>query len=248
MNDSGKVVVITGGSRGIGRAMALKFAEDRSKIVIIHYDKDESAADETLAMLEQKGAVAERHRVDVSYMDKVEPLFNDILKRFGKVDVLINNAGIVRDTLLMRMSEEDWDDVLRVNLKSVFNCTRMVIRSMTKQRWGRIVNTSSVVGQIGNAGQTNYAASKAGIMAFTKSLAYEVASRGVTVNAVAPGFIDTDMTKPLPDKVKDYFLQKVLLGRIGQPNDVAEVAYWLCTDAAGYMTGQIIHVNGGIFM
>lgn len=248
MNDSGKVVVITGGSRGIGRAMALKFAEDRSKIVIIHYDKDESAADETLAMLEQKGAVAEGHRVDVSYMDKVEPLFNDILKRFGKVDVLINNAGIVRDTLLMRMSEEDWDDVLRVNLKSVFNCTRMVIRSMTKQRWGRIVNTSSVVGQIGNAGQTNYAASKAGIMAFTKSLAYEVASRGVTVNAVAPGFIDTDMTKPLPDKVKDYFLQKVLLGRIGQPNDVAEVAYWLCTDAAGYMTGQIIHVNGGIFM
>ena len=248
MNDSEKVVVITGGSRGIGRAMALKFAEDRSKIVIIHYDKDESAADETLAMLEQKGAVAEGHRVDVSYMDKVEPLFNDILKRFGKVDVLINNAGIVRDTLLMRMSEEDWDDVLRVNLKSVFNCTRMVIRSMTKQRWGRIVNTSSVVGQIGNAGQTNYAASKAGIMAFTKSLAYEVASRGVTVNAVAPGFIDTDMTKPLPDKVKDYFLQKVLLGRIGQPNDVAEVAYWLCTDAAGYMTGQIIHVNGGIFM
>jgi len=248
MNDSGKVVVITGGSRGIGRAMALKFAEDRSKIVIIHYDKDESAADETLAMLEQKGAVAEGHRVDVSYMDKVEPLFNDILKRFGKVDVLINNAGIVRDTLLMRMSEEDWDDVLRVNLKSVFNCTRMVIRSMTKQRWGRIVNTSSVVGQIGNAGQTNYAASKAGIMAFTKSLAYEVASRGVTVNAVAPGFIDTDMTKPLPDKVKDYFLQKVLLGRIGQPDDVAEVAYWLCTDAAGYMTGQIIHVNGGIFM
>ena len=146
------------------------------------------------------------------------------------------------------MSEQDWDDVLRVNLKSVFNCTRMVIRSMTKQRWGRIVNTSSVVGQIGNAGQTNYAASKAAIMAFTKSLAYEVASRGVTVNAVAPGFIDTDMTKPLPDKVKDYFLQKVLLGRIGQPNDVAEVAYWLCSDAAGYMTGQIIHVNGGIFM
>ncbi|MFZ7112567.1 MAG: 3-oxoacyl-[acyl-carrier-protein] reductase [Desulfatiglandales bacterium] len=248
MKDSEKVVVITGGSRGIGRAMALKFAEDRSKIVIIHYDRDESAADETLAMLEHKGAVAEGHRVDVSYMDRVEPLFNDILKRFGKVDVLINNAGIVRDTLLMRMREEDWDDVLRVNLKSVFNCTRMVIRSMTRQRWGRIVNTSSVVGQIGNAGQTNYAASKAGIMAFTKSLAYEVASRGVTVNAVAPGFIDTDMTKPLPDKVKDYFLQKVLLGRIGQPDDVAEVAYWLCTDAAGYMTGQIIHVNGGIFM
>ncbi len=248
MSKSGKVVVITGGSRGIGRSIAQKFAEDKARIVIIHYDKDQSASDETLTMLEEKGAEAESHRVDVSYLENVEPLFSDILERFGKVDVLINNAGIVRDTLLMRMSEQDWDDVLRVNLKSVFNCTRMVIRSMTKQRWGRIVNTSSVVGQIGNAGQTNYAASKAAIMAFTKSLAYEVASRHVTVNAVAPGFIDTDMTKPLPDKVKDYFLKKVLLGRIGQPNDVAEVAYWLCSDAAGYMTGQIIHVNGGIFM
>ena len=248
MSESGKVVIITGGSRGIGRAIAQKFAEDKARIVIIHYDKDERASDETLAILEETGAAAESHRVDVSYLENVEPVFSDILERFGKVDILINNAGIVRDTLLMRMSEQDWDDVLRVNLKSVFNCTRMVIRSMTKQRWGRIVNTSSVVGQIGNAGQTNYAASKAAIMAFTKSLAYEVASRGVTVNAVAPGFIDTDMTKPLPDKVKDYFLQKVLLGRIGQPNDVAEVAYWLCSDAAGYMTGQIIHVNGGIFM
>jgi 3-oxoacyl-[acyl-carrier protein] reductase len=248
MNDAQKVVVITGGSRGIGRAIALKFAEDKAKIVLVHYDQDNSAADETLDMLSGKGAEAESHRVDVSYYGNVETLFNDILSRLGKVDVLINNAGIVRDGLLMRMSEEDWDTVLRVNLKSVFNCSRMVTRPMTKQRWGRIVNTSSVVGQIGNAGQTNYAASKAGIMAFTKSLAYEVASRGVTVNAVAPGFIDTDMTKPLPDKVKDYFLQKVILGRIGQPMDVAEAVHWLCSDAASYMTGQIIHVNGGIFM
>jgi len=248
MEDSEKVVVITGGSRGIGRAIAMKFAAGKSKIILVHYDKDNEAADETLRMIHEKGAVAESHRCDVSDFSKVEFLFKDILNRFKKVDILVNNAGIVRDRLLMRMSEEDWDDVIRVNLKSVFNCTRMVIRPMTKQRWGRIINTSSVVGQIGNAGQTNYAASKAGIMAFTKSLAYEVASRGVTVNAVAPGFIDTDMTKPLPDKVKDYFLQKVLLGRIGQPEDVAEVVYWLCSDAAGYMTGQIIHVNGGIFM
>lgn len=248
MNDSEKVVVITGGSRGIGRAIAQKFAEDKSKIVIVHHDEDNTAADETLVMLEQKGAVAESHRVDISYFDNVKPLFSDILERFGKVDILINNAGIVRDALLMRMSEQDWDDVLRVNLKSVFNCSQMVLRPMIKQRWGRIVSTSSVVGQIGNAGQTNYAASKAGIMAFTKSLAYEVAARGITVNAVAPGFIDTDMTRPLPDRAKDYFLQKVVLGRIGQPNDVAEAAYWLCSDAAGYLTGQIIHVNGGIFM
>ena len=248
MDYSEKVVVITGGSRGIGRAIAQKFAEDKSKIVIVHHDDDNASADETLAMLEPTGALVESHRVDVSYFENVEPLFSDILERFGKVDILINNAGIVRDALLMRMSEKDWDEVLRVNLKSVFNCTQMVIRSMIKQRWGRIVNTSSVVGQIGNAGQTNYAASKAGIMAFTKSLAYEVAARGITVNAVAPGFIDTDMTRPLPDKAKDFFLQKVLLGRIGQPNDVAEVVYWLCSDAAGYLTGQIIHVNGGIFM
>jgi len=248
MDDSEKVVVITGGSRGIGRAIAQKFAEDKSKIVIVHHDEDDAAADETLVMLEEKGAVAESHRVDVSYLENVEPLFSDILERFGKVDILINNAGIVRDAFLMRMSEQDWDEVLRVNLKSVFNCTQTVIRSMIKKRWGRIVNTSSVVGQIGNAGQTNYAASKAGIMAFTKSLACEVGSRGVTVNAVAPGFIDTDMTRPLPDKAKDFFLQKVLLERIGQPNDVAEVAYWLCSDAAGYLTGQIIHVNGGLFM
>ncbi|MBN2125878.1 MAG: 3-oxoacyl-[acyl-carrier-protein] reductase [Deltaproteobacteria bacterium] len=248
MEESRKVVVVTGGSRGIGRAVALRFAEDRARIVIVHYDRDDSAADETLRMLSEKGAEAESHRVDVSYFKNVEALFGDIIDRLGTVHVLVNNAGIVRDSLLLRLSEEDWDEVIRVNLKSVFNCTKMVIRPMTKQRWGRIVNTSSVVGQIGNAGQTNYAASKAGIMAFTKSLAYEVASRNVTVNAVAPGFIDTDMTRPLPDKVKEYFLQKVLLGRIGQPLDVAEVVYWLCSDAAGYMTGQILHVNGGIFM
>lgn len=248
MSDTEKVIVITGGSRGIGRSIALKFAQEPSKIVLVHYDEDNTAADETLSMLKQDGVIAESHRVDVSYFKNVEPLFNDILARFGKVDVLINNAGIIRDGLLMRMSEEDWDDVIRVNLKSVFNCTRMVIRSMTKRRWGRIVNTSSVVGQIGNAGQTNYAASKAGIMAFTKSLAYEVASRGITVNTVAPGFIDTDMTRHLPEKAKEYFLQKVLLGRIGQPNDVAEVVYWLCSEAAAYMTGQTVHINGGIFM
>ncbi len=248
MENREKVVVITGGSRGIGRAVARKFAEDQSRIVILHFDKDNSAADETLDMLRGQGAEAEGHRIDVSYMEYVEPLFKDLLARFGKIDVLINNAGIIRDTLLLRMSEADWDDVIRVNLKSVFNCSRMVVRPMTKQRWGRIVNTSSVVAQIGNPGQTNYAASKAGIMAFTKSLAHEVASRGVTVNAVAPGFIDTDMTNHLPARVKEHFLQKVILGRIGQPEDVAEVVYWLCSDAAGYMTGQVIHVNGGIFM
>jgi 3-oxoacyl-[acyl-carrier protein] reductase len=248
MVDSGRVVVITGGSRGIGRAVALKFAEEKPKIVIIHYDPDEFSANETLNMLAEQGIEAESHKVDVSSYGDVEPLFEEILSRFGKVDVLVNNAGITRDTLLMRMSEDDWDMVIRVNLKSVFNCTHAVIRPMVKQRGGHIVNISSVVGRIGNVGQANYAASKAGIMGFTKTVAREVAARGITVNAVAPGFIDTKMTASLPDKVKESFLQQIPLGRIGQPEDVAEAVYWLCSHAASYITGQTIHVNGGMFM
>jgi len=248
MVDSGRVVVITGGSRGIGRAVTLKFAEEKPKIVIIHYDPDEFSANETLNMLAEQGIEAESHKVDVSSYGDVEPLFEEILSRFGKVDVLVNNAGITRDTLLMRMSEDDWDMVIRVNLKSVFNCTHAVIRPMVKQRGGHIVNISSVVGRIGNVGQANYAASKAGIMGFTKTVAREVAARGITVNAVAPGFIDTKMTASLPDKVKESFLQQIPLGRIGQPEDVAEAVYWLCSHAASYITGQTVHVNGGMFM
>jgi len=164
------------------------------------------------------------------------------------VHVLVNNAGITRDTLLMRMSEDDWDAVIRINLKSVFNCTHAVVRSMVKQREGRIVNVSSVVGLIGNAGQANYAASKAGIIGFTKTVAREVAARGITVNAVAPGFIHTEMTASLPEKVKESFLQQIPLGRVGRPQDVAEAVYWLCSNAASYITGQTIHVNGGMFM
>jgi len=175
-------------------------------------------------------------------------LFHDILEKHEKIDVLINNAGITRDTLLLRMSEEVWDDVLRVNLKSVFNCTKAIIRTMSQQRRGAIVNISSVVGQIGNFGQSNYAASKAGIMGFTKSIAREVASRGVNVNAVAPGFIDTEMTQVIPEKAKEAFLKQIPFGKMGQPEDVAEAVYWLCTEAAGYITGQVIHVNGGMYM
>jgi 3-oxoacyl-[acyl-carrier protein] reductase len=248
MGEPSRVVVITGGSRGIGRAVAMRFNEERPRIVIIHYDSDLSASEETLRLLREKGVVAESHRVDVSSKGDVENLFKDILSSLGRVDVLINNAGIARDALLMRMSEEDWDTVIRVNLKSVFNCTQAVIRMMVKQRSGRIVNISSLVGQIGNPGQANYSASKAGIMGFTKTLAREVAGRGITVNAVAPGFIRTEMTKHLPDKVKDYFLQQIPLGRPGEPEDVAEAVYWLCSDAASYVTGQVIHVNGGLFM
>ena len=248
MSDSERVVIITGGSRGIGRAIAYRFAGEKPKLVLVHYDPDESAAEQTLAQLAEKGVQAEAHRVDVSNRGDVDRLFKDVLARFGRVDVLINNAGITKDMLFMRMSEEEWDQVLRVNLKGVFNCSQAVIRSMIKERSGRIVNISSVVGQIGNMGQTNYAASKAAIMGFTKSLAKEVASRGITVNAVAPGFINTGMTAILPDKVKELFLQQIPLGKMGEPEDVAEAVHWLCSGGSKYITGQVIHVNGGLYM
>ena len=248
MNDRVRNVVITGGSMGIGRAVAMKFAEEKGRIIIVHYDPDDSASQTTLDLLNEQGATAESHRVDVSNFGDVEILFKEIIDRHGRVDVLINNAGIARDTLLMRMSEEVWDAVIRVNLKSVFNCTQAVIRSMIKNKGGRIVNISSVVGQIGNPGQANYAASKAGIMGFTKSIAREVAGRGITVNAVAPGYIKTDMTESLPEKVRDAFLEQIPLKRIGEPKDVAEAVYWLCSEAAGYITGQVIHVSGGLYM
>jgi len=248
MDHSGRVVIITGGSRGIGRAIALQFAAEKAKIIIIHYDPDESAAEETVKMIQKMGAEAESHKINVSIRDDVAALFKDLISRHGKVDVLINNAGITRDNLLLRMSEKDWDLVLDVNLKSVFNCTQAVLKPMMKQRYGAIVNISSVVGQMGNASQVNYSASKAGIMGFTKSIAREMASRNITVNAVAPGYIATEMTDALPEDVKKAFLTQIPLGRLGSTEDVAGAVYWLCSDAARYITGQVIHVNGGMFM
>jgi len=245
---SQRVIVVTGGSRGIGRSVAKRFAQEEAKIVLIHYDPDNSASDETLAMLDSMGVEAESHKLDVSSYEGVDVMFKEIVSRHKRIDVLVNNAGITRDSLLMRMSEDAWDSVIRVNLKSVFNCTHDVIRTMIKQRSGRVVNISSVVGQMGNAGQANYAASKAGIIGFTKTVAREVAIRGVTVNAIAPGFIDTEMTSVLPEKVKQEFVQQIPLGRFGLPEDVAEAVYWLCSDMANYITGQVIHVNGGLYM
>ena len=238
MENSQRVVVITGGSKGIGRSIALKFAEENPIIIIAHYDPDESAADETLSMLEEKGIKCQSFKVDVSSKSAVETFFNNILEKYGRGDTLINNAGITRDSLLMRMAEKDWDMVLNINLKSLFNCTQTIIRSMMKNRKGSIVNIASVSGQIGVAGQANYSASKAGIMGFTKAVAREV----------APGFIQTEMTDALPEKVIDSYLQQIPLGRLGTTQDVAETVFWLCSESASYITGQIIHVNGGLYM
>ena len=248
MGESNRIVVVTGGSKGIGRSVALRFAEENARVIIVHYDPDDSDANETLKILQNKGVESESHRVDVSSFEDVGALFKDIISRFERIDVLVNNAGITRDTLLMRMKESDWDAVINVNLKSVFNCSQAVVKFMIKQRSGSIVNISSVVGQIGNAGQANYSASKAGIMGLTKTIAREVATRGVNVNAVAPGFINTEMTEVLPEQVKEGFMEQIPMKKLGEPEDVAEAVYWLASNKASYVTGQVIHVNGGLYM
>jgi 3-oxoacyl-[acyl-carrier protein] reductase len=248
-DDSKKVAVVTGGSRGIGRAIIMALAEPGLTVVFNHFDPPEdTAADETIAMARDKGCEIEGMRLDVADYEAVQEFFAGVVDRHGRVDILVNNAGITRDTLLMRMKEVDWDAVLAVNLKSVFNCTQAVARQMSKQRYGRVVNIASVVGAMGNAGQANYAASKAGIMGFTKSVARELASRNVTVNAVAPGFIETEMTAQLPEKAKEAFLAQIPLGRAGQPEDVAQVVKFLISAEASYITGQVIHLNGGMYM
>jgi 3-oxoacyl-[acyl-carrier protein] reductase len=247
--NSKKVAVVTGGSRGIGRAIIMALAAPGVTVVFNHYDPPEdTAADETIRMAGDKGCEIEGVRFDVSDYQTAQDFIKDVVERHGRIDILVNNAGITRDTLLTRMKEVDWDAVLAVNLKSVFNCTQAAARYMMKQRYGRMVNIASVVGAMGNAGQANYAASKAGIMGFTKSVARELASRNVTVNAVAPGFVETEMTAKLSEKVKEAFLAQIPLGRAGLPEDVARVVKFLVSDDASYITGQIIHLNGGMYM
>jgi 3-oxoacyl-[acyl-carrier protein] reductase len=233
---------------GIGRAICLRFAREGARIIFVHYDPDDLKANETLGILDKADVEAKAKKLDVSSFSDVEEFFQEVVREFQRVDVLVNNAGITRDAFLVRMSEDQWDQALMVNLKSVFNCTKAAMRSMIKERSGRIINISSVVGEIGNIGQSNYAASKAGIMGFTKSVARELATRGITVNAVAPGFVDTEMTKNLPEKAREAFLTRIPMGRIGKPEEVAETVYWLASDSANYITGQVIHVNGGLYM
>ena len=221
-------------------------AQAGAEVVLLDIQKDK--LEEVAERIHQDGGKAAAYEVDVSQFDEVAEVIDTVIKNHGKIDHLVNNAGITRDNLLMRMKEEEWDAVIAVNLKGIFNLSKAVIRPMMSNRYGRIVNISSVVGMMGNAGQTNYSASKAGLVGFTKSLAREVASRGITVNAVAPGYIATAMTESLPDAVKEAFMNVIPLKRFGTAEDVAQAVAFLCSDKAGYITGQIIQVNGGLLM
>ncbi|MBE3554013.1 MAG: 3-oxoacyl-[acyl-carrier-protein] reductase [Thermicanus sp.] len=243
----GRVALITGASRGIGRATALALAEVGAKIAV-NFQGNEERAKEVVHQVESLGGEALLVRADVSQYDQVESMVDAVLSRFGKLDILVNNAGITRDTLIMRMKEEDWDAVINTNLKGVFHCIKAVTRPMMKQRYGRIINLSSVVGVSGNPGQANYVAAKAGVIGLTKTAAKELASRGITVNAVAPGFIETDMTGLLDEKLKEEMLKMIPLARFGKPEDVARVIRFLAAPDADYITGQVIHVDGGLVM
>ncbi|WP_243371274.1 3-oxoacyl-[acyl-carrier-protein] reductase [Geotalea sp. SG265] len=246
MSLNGRVAVVTGASRGIGKAIALKLAADGADLVVTATSSEaaQATADEIVAA----GGKALALKVDVAITSEVEALFAAAVKEYGKVDILINNAGITRDGLLLRMKDEDWDAVLDINLKGSFNCTREAAKFMTKARYGRIVNISSVVGEMGNAGQVNYCASKAGLFGLTKATARELAKRNITVNAVAPGFIETDMTGVLSEKVRESLLQQVPLERLGRPEDIAAAVSFLVSPGAGYITGHILSVNGGMHM
>lgn len=247
MKFAGKTAVVTGGSRGLGRAVCLELAKGGANVVFC-YAGNEAAAKETTAACEALGAKALAVRCDVAKADEVKALMDAAVKEFGRIDILVNNAGITRDGLLMMMKEEDFDAVIAANLKGTFLCMKAVSRIMMKQRYGRIVNLSSVVGLRGNAGQVNYAASKAGVVGMTKSLAKELASRGVTVNAVAPGFIATDMTAAMTDAAKEATLASIPLQRLGAPEDVAHAVAFLASDEAAYVTGQVLCVDGGMAM
>lgn len=242
-----KVAIVTGGSRGIGRAVAIELAKCGCKVVI-NYLGNEKLAQEVVAEIIAAGGRAIAVRANVANLSEVEEMIKQVVDTYGRIDILINNAGITRDTLLMRMKEEQWDEVIDINLKGTYNCCKSVLKLMMKQKSGKIVNVASVVGVMGNAGQVNYAASKAGIIGLTKSLAKEVASRNISVNAIAPGFITTDMTGELSDTQSEALLQHIPLGRFGKPEEIASVVRFLVSDDAAYITGQTINLDGGMVM
>ena len=247
MIERGRVAIVTGGGRGIGRAVAVRLAEEGASVAI-SYRKDAAAASSAAAAVQAAGVECEIFKGDVASPEDVQALFKGVGDAFGRVDILINNAGITRDNIMLRMKEKEFDDVLRTNLGGTYLCTRAALRPMVRARWGRIVNVSSVVGLVGNAGQANYAASKAGIIGFTKSVAREVAQRGITANAIAPGYVETELTGSLPEDVKDRIRNQVPLGRFGEAEEVAEVVAFLAGEGAGYVTGQTIAVDGGMTM
>ncbi|MFM9277360.1 3-oxoacyl-[acyl-carrier-protein] reductase [Paenibacillus jiagnxiensis] len=244
---SGKTALVTGASRGIGRSIALALAEAGASVAV-NYAGSEQAAADTADLIRAKGVEAITVRANVGKADEADQMVKQVIDTWGRIDILVNNAGITRDNLIMRMKEEEFDQVIETNLKGVYNCLKAATRPMMKQRSGRIINISSVVGVLGNAGQANYVAAKAGVIGLTKSAARELASRQITVNCVAPGFIDTEMTQVLPDEMREKLQGDIPLARLGRPEEVAEVVLFLASDASSYMTGQTLHVDGGLYM
>jgi 3-oxoacyl-[acyl-carrier protein] reductase len=242
----GKVALITGAAQGIGKAVALLLAQNGADLVVSDINLEK--AEETAKEMESMGRKAMAIKVDVANYTDVDRMIQAVMERFGHIDILVNNAGIARDKLILRMTEEDWDAVLNINLKGTFNCTKAVIKHMAKQRSGKIVNIASVVGEMGNAGQANYAASKAGVIGFTKTIAREFAQRGINVNTISPGYIQTPMTDGLSEKVKEELKRLIPMERLGQPEDVAYAVLFLVSEASSYITGQVLNVNGGIYM
>lgn len=247
MKLQGKAVLVTGASRGIGREIALELAREGANVAV-NYSGSEAKAQEVVAEIQSLGSEAFAVQCDVANSESVSEMIKVTIERFGKLDILVNNAGITRDNLLMRMKDDEWDSVINTNLKGVYLCTKGVTRQMMKQRNGRIINIASVVGVSGNPGQANYVAAKAGVIGLTKTAAKELASRGITVNAVAPGFITTDMTDKLTEEVKEALLSQIPLARFGEPSDIAKVVTFLASEDSSYMTGQTLHVNGGMVM
>lgn len=247
MEFKGKTVLVTGGSRGIGAAIAQSFAAQGATIAL-NYAGSQEAAEEIREKILAMGVECKIYQGDVSDFSQVENMIKTVEEDFSGIDILVNNAGVTKDSLFMRMKEEDWDKVIDTNLKGVYNCSKSVIRGMIKRKFGKIINITSVVALSGNIGQANYAASKAGVIGFTKSLAQELGSRNIQVNSVAPGYIETSMTESIPQNIKDELIKKIPAGRIGSPDDVANAVVFLASDKANYITGQVISVNGGLYM
>jgi 3-oxoacyl-[acyl-carrier protein] reductase len=243
----GRIAIVTGGSRGIGRSIALELAS-RDAAVVVNYVNNASAAEEVASEITQGGGKAQVFQSNVANFQQAHDLIKFSIDTFGGLDILVNNAGITRDTLIMMMSEKDWDDVIDINLKGTFNCSKAAVRHMMRKRFGRIINITSVAGQMGNAGQTNYSASKAGQIGFTKALAREIAPRNITVNAIAAGFIETDIWEGVPDEARELVMSLIPLGRKGEAEEIAYTVAFLASDQAGYITGQIIGVDGGMAM